>query len=258
MNVKQFVSLVHVQARMGLKAEASKLILSYFWWILEPLLYVVIFYLVFAYFLERGGPNYLFFLMCGKIPLLWFTKSVSKGSNSLIQNKGLIGLMDAPKTLFPYISVQEGVYRQWAVFWVLLCLAIAYDSYPDSLWWLLLPLVVSEYLFIIACTLLGAWLVSYARDVSKLIGMFMVFMLFASGVFWDINDIPDPWLREALLNYNPMAFYLDSFRAILMRDEVYDMFHLAWLSGLLVVVIAALHVLYHYDSRNIALRVVIR
>lgn len=47
MRLKQFFELVDIQARMSLKAEASKLYLSYLWWILEPILYVLVFYFVF-------------------------------------------------------------------------------------------------------------------------------------------------------------------------------------------------------------------
>ena len=37
----------------------------------------------------------------------------------------------------------------------------------------------------------------------------MLFLLFMSGVFWDLNSIADE-TRQALLFWNPVAFLLDS------------------------------------------------
>ena len=75
MNPLQFISLLDVKARMGLKSEASKLYLSYLWWVLEPILWALAFYFVFEVLLSFGRD--LFFIMCGKVPFLWFSKSVT-------------------------------------------------------------------------------------------------------------------------------------------------------------------------------------
>lgn len=111
-----FFALTDTIARLDLKAEASKLYLSYLWWIVEPLLYVVVFYVVFGLLLKIDRGNYVLFLLCGKVPFLWFSKSVQNSANSIVANKGLIGQVEIRKTLFPYVAVVEALYKQWAVF----------------------------------------------------------------------------------------------------------------------------------------------
>ena len=44
----------------------------------------------------------------------------------------------------------------------------------------------------------------------------MVFLLFMSGVFWDLNAIQDPELRAWLLILNPMAALIDAYRQVLL------------------------------------------
>lgn len=256
MRLKQFFELVDIQARMSLKAEASKLYLSYLWWILEPILYVLVFYFVFDVVLNNGRADFLLFLMCGKIPLLWFTKSVNSGSNSLVQNKGLMAQLDVPKTLFPYITLQEALYKQWAVFLVLFGMVILYGHNPTLNWLWLLPLIIVQYLFIAVCTLIGALLVSYVRDIRMLIQMGTIFMLFTSGVFWDINLIKNEALKQALLIWNPMVYLIDAYRSILMRDQLYDTQHLAALTGVMAACLALMHGLYRLESKRIAARIV--
>jgi lipopolysaccharide transport system permease protein len=255
-NFSQFVAFIHIQAHLSLKAEASRLYLSYLWWVLEPLLFVLVFYFVFEVLLKTGRENFLLFLICGKIPFLWFSKSVTSASNSIVQNKGLIGQVDLPKTLFPYISLQESLYKQWVVFLVMFGVVIVYGNMPSWHWLWLIPLMLVQYALIAVCSLLGAFLVSFIGDFRFLIAMGMMFLMFASGIFWDINSIPNPALRELVFLYNPIAFLIDAYRQVLMERRLYDLSHLANLSAVTAMGLVLAHWLLSKTSRKIAAQVI--
>ena len=57
--------LVDTFARLHLKGESRQYWLGYFWWILEPMLYVGVFYLVFETLLQNRQPDFLYFLWLG-------------------------------------------------------------------------------------------------------------------------------------------------------------------------------------------------
>ena len=97
-------------ARMALRADAARYFLGYLWWVLEPLLFVGVFYVVFEVILHSGRADFLVFLMCGKLVFIWFSKSVNQAANSITANKGLIGRINVTKTLFPLAVIQEGGY----------------------------------------------------------------------------------------------------------------------------------------------------
>jgi lipopolysaccharide transport system permease protein len=227
MTLSQYFQLVDVRARMALRADAARDMLGYFWWILEPLLFVGVFYVVFDVILESGRADFLVFLMCGKLAFVWFSKSVSAASNSIVSAYGLVGQLNIPKSLFPVAVVQESLYKQLSVFLLLFCVLWAYH-YPVTMGWIwLVPVVFVNYLMIVACSLIGACLVCFMRDFSKVITLFMTLLLFTSGIFWDVNDIGDPHKAELVLALNPMAFILNAYRQVLMFDTVPDLVHLA-------------------------------
>ena len=244
MNLIQLVDLVDLQARASLKAEASRLYLGYFWWILEPMLFVTVFYIVFKVLLNRGGEDFVFFLMCGKIPYLWVNKSIMASCNSLIGNRGLIGRIDIPKIIFPYIDMQEVLYKQWVVFVVLLGTAMYFGSTPSPNWLWLIPIILTNYLLLVPLSLIAALLVTWAQDFRMLISMGMLFVMFASGIFWDVNDILSDRWRELLLLANPMAFLIDCYRQILMYDAGIDATHLAILAAICIGVTVLTHLVY--------------
>ena len=75
--------LVDQMARMALKADAARYYLGYVWWLLEPLLFVAVFYVVFQVILGTRTENFLVFLICGKFTFIWFSKSVTQASRSI-------------------------------------------------------------------------------------------------------------------------------------------------------------------------------
>lgn len=222
MTLKQYFKLVDVQARMALKADASQYFLGYIWWLLEPLLFVAVFYVVFDVFLNSGRADFLVFLMCGKLPFVWFSKSVTQASNGIIANRGLIGKIDAPKSLFSMAIIQQCLYKQSTVFALLIAIVLAFNYQPGLVWVWLVPIVLVNYLLIVGCAFLGSMLVCFQRDFSMLISLGMIFLMFTSGVFWDIRAMQDTHLAEIIFTVNPIAFLLDAYRQVLMYGQAPD------------------------------------
>ena len=218
----QYFTLIDTLARFHLKAEARRFGLGYLWWILEPMLYVGVFYLVFVLFLGNRQPDFLVFLAVGKLSFIWFSKSVNQASLSLVNSREVMGQTNLPKHLFPVAVMHEGVYRQAAVFAFLLVLVLALGYAPTSAWVWLIPVVVAQYLLILACGLGAAVLVCLQRDFQMLIQLGMVFLLFMSGVFWDIDTLTNPSAVFWLETLNPLAVLLDSYRQILLSGRAPD------------------------------------
>lgn len=240
---------------MALRAEASRFFLGYIWWVLEPLLYVGVFYVVFNVILDSRRADFLAFLMCGKLAFIWFSKSVSQASGSIIASQGLIGKVNVPKTLFPMALVQQGVYKQAAVFLLLFAMLIA-DGYSVTLGWLwLIPVVAVNYLLIVACSFIGAYLVCLMRDFSLVINLAMTFLLFTSGIFWDVRDLGDPAKTDLILALNPLAFMLDAYRQVLMYQSVPDFFHLLQIGLVSGIVIWVMGRFIRRSSQFLALKV---
>ena len=226
MPFSQYLRLIDVMAHMALRADATRFFLGYIWWVLEPLLWVGVFYVVFVIILGSREADFLTFLMTGKLAFVWFSKTVTQASNSIIAGRGLVGNIRVPMTLFPMAVIQEGLYRQVAVFMVMFIYLLVGGFEFTSTWVYLVTLLIVNYIMIVACALAGASLVCVARDFAPLIGLFMMFLMFTSGIFWDVRDISDPDKMEMILTLNPLAFILDAYRQILMYATPPDMMHL--------------------------------
>ena len=216
----QTMTLVDTLARLHLKGEARKYALGYLWWIVEPMLFVAIFYIVFEMLLQNRHPDFLYFLMVGKLVFIWFSKSVSQAANSIESNKGLMAQLNLRKEILPLAVIHQGLYRQLVVFGFLLIFLAAVGYAVTVTWWWLVPVVLIQIMLTVACGLLAALLVCFQRDFLLLVQLGIVFLLFMSGIFWDVNAIPDEGLRHWLLILNPLATLIDYYRQILLSGAV--------------------------------------
>ncbi len=256
MPFSQYFRLIDIMARMALRADATRFFLGYVWWVLEPLLWVAVFYVVFVTILKQAQPEFIVFLMTGQLVFVWFSKSVTQASSSIVGGKGLVGKINVPKTLFPMAIIQEGLYRQVAVFTVLFCFLLFSGYAVTSTWWYLVPVILVTYVTIVACAFVGACLVCLARDFNHVITLGMMFLMFVSGVFWDVRQLSDPAISKLVMAWNPLAFLVDCYRQIMMYNTPPDMVHLLAIAVGFGALLCAMVLLMRRGSQYLALKAI--
>src|SRR5699024_7169284 len=115
-NTLGFLELVWVKARFNLRSEANRNHLRYLWWFIEPLLFMAVYYVVFALLLQRGGKNYVPYLLTGIIPFQWFAKSIQGASNTIVQGKGLMKSVRVSPLFFTLANLVQNASKQMPVF----------------------------------------------------------------------------------------------------------------------------------------------
>jgi lipopolysaccharide transport system permease protein len=254
-DILKFWQLVVYKVRFNLRSEAAQSYLSYAWWLLEPLLELGIYYIVFAIFLKRGGDDFALFLICGIVPFTWFKKSVNNSGRSIVQGKGLISQTYLPKPFFPLVVVGQDLVKQTFVFLLMFSLLIYFGHYPDLNWLWLIPIVLTQLLLIIAACLVVSFVVPFARDLQFLISTGLMMLLFGSGVFYSYKDVLLQEHRQIFL-LNPIANLLVSYRKVLLEDTeplIFALFVIAVISVLVILLMQLLMKRYDNTLTRLAL-----
>ena len=215
------IELIWVKASLNLRSEASVNYLSYAWWVIEPLLHMVVYYVVFSLLLARGGDNYVAFLLTGLIPWLWFAKSISHAQGSIIGGKQLMNQLYVSKLFFPLTNLTQDAVKQGVVFVLLLAFLVIYGIHASVIWLWLIPIVLLQLLLTVGCALLAALLVPFIRDMTFVIPTGLQFMMFCSGIFFNPMDI-SPHLHSWFF-LNPMAVILQNYRDVLINNQLPDL-----------------------------------
>ena len=215
MYLKQYRDLITYKVYADLHAEASRTYLSFLWWIIEPVMYMAVFYVVFGLLFKRGnGPDYIPFLLTGLTLWKWFDASVRAGASSIRANSQLMHQINLPKIIFPLIAIAQTTLRSGVVL-VLLLVFIELVGPGISPTYTALPvLLLVQFILTCACAFALAAIVPFIPDISQLIGNIMVLLMFLSGIFYSGKSIPEQF--QNFFYMNPMATLLESYREILL------------------------------------------
>jgi len=232
---KRTLELVWVKATLNLRSEASVNYLSYAWWVIEPLLHMVVYYIVFSFLLARGGENYVAFLLTGLIPWLWFSKTVIHAMGSIINGKQLMNQLHVSKLFFPLTFIIQDSIKQVIVFTLLFIFLLVYGMTPSLIWLYSFVIIFIQFLLIIGCALLAALITPFVRDMSFVIPTGLQFVMFCSGIFFSYRDIPID--IQSYFFLNPMAVILTALRDVLIDGVAPNISQLTYVALFSVVLI---------------------
>ena len=244
---RHYVEVYLTKLQLNLHAEASKTYLGYIWWILEPILFVAVFYYVFAVFLQRGGDNFVAFLLCGKVPYLWFSKSINNSAQSIKAGRGLINQVPINKAFFPLLVIGQDLVKQTIVFALMLGFLVVYGITPGLQWFSVLFVLVTQLAIIVPCALIAAGVTAFIPDFRYLIQTAMLLLLFGSGIFYSYKDVILPRHQELFL-LNPLARLIKNYRQVLLDLQTPDWYELSvLLVGSLIVTFIVLRLYQKAD-----------
>lgn len=217
-----YLDLVLYRGISELRAEASRSYLGIIWWVMEPLLYVGVFYLVFETGLRRGGEGFVPYLLCGLVPWKWFDGTVKTASTILSSSVGLMRQLYLPKYLLPLSVVVTNTLK----FFIILAILLVFLTLMGANWlspalpWLAV-VVFSQLLLILAVGGLAAALVPLLPDLRYVVSYGLTMLFFMSGIFFSLSDLSAE--AQFYLKFNPMLHVIEAYRSILLHGAVPDL-----------------------------------
>jgi lipopolysaccharide transport system permease protein len=217
---QRWAQVVLYKAFAELRADAEKYYIGYLWWMVEPIIEMAVWYLVFAQLLHRYTEDFVAFLLCGLVPWRWFSVTVLSGSASITGNHGLAMQVFVPKLVFPLVSIAVNTAK---FFIVLAVLALFLNLYGIGASWSYLaipPLIVVQLLFVSAVTILTAAVVPFLPSLRVVLDAGMRIGFALSGIFFSVAV--QPASQRWWLHLNPMTPILDAWRDVLMYHRAPD------------------------------------
>lgn len=216
---KNLWELVWFRAYADLKSEASRTYIGILWWILDPLMQMGIFYLVFGVGLRGTGrtENFVQFLLIGIIIWRWFATSVNFSSGAILQNRNLVLRLDIDKWVFPATLIAGNAFKFLIAFAVLV-IFLMYSGMPLTWSYLQIPAVLAvQFVLICGVAFTLAALVPLLPDLRNVISHILMLMFFLSGIFYDVDEMPAKF--QWVFDLNPMVHVIQANRAVMLHGE---------------------------------------
>jgi len=205
------------------KVRYKQTALGVVWVILQPLLMMLIFTLLFGNFgriPSDGDVPYALFAYAGLLPWTFFAAAVAAGGNSLVSSAGMLTKVYFPRLIVPLAAV-GALLLDLAISFCVLALLMAYWGVGAGRSLLMLPALVMllAALALGTGTLMAALNVKY-RDVRIALPFALQVWFFASPIIYPVTIVPERW--RWVLALNPMTGVAEGFRAALYGRKEFD------------------------------------
>lgn len=218
--LKEFRDLFYFLVWRDIKSIYAQTILGFLWAILNPLIQIVIFTIIFGKVakISTDGVPYILFSSVAIIPWAYISQAISQSSQSLIQGSNILGKIYFPRLMFPITPVLSKLVDFGISMVIILGIMLYYRVSPT--WNLLLFPVV--FLLMISIPLgIGTWLSSLAirfRDVKQVMPFIIQMLMYTAPIVYSASSIPEGY--RLIYSLNPIVGVIEGFRACFLGTPI--------------------------------------
>lgn len=218
--LRQYRDLFFFLVWRDIKVLYAQTILGFAWAILQPLIQIVIFTVVFGKVakVSTEGLPYIVFSSAAIIPWTYMSQAMTASSQSLISGQHMLGKVYFPRLIFPITPILAKMVDFAISMLIVLGVAFYYNVRPT--WNLaLLPIFVLMMMSVSAGA--GMWLSSMAirfRDVKHAMPFVIRMLMYTAPIVYSAATIPDQY--RFYYSLNPLVGVVEGFRASLLGTPI--------------------------------------
>jgi lipopolysaccharide transport system permease protein len=205
--------LFYILVWRDLKVRYKQSALGVAWVILQPLLTMIIFTLLFGRLakMPSEGRPYAIFSYAGLLPWTFFAQGVTGGANSLINSSNLITKVYFPRLLIPAASVGAGLVDFTIASLMLFVIMPWYHSAFHLTMLMFVPLTLLTALMTSSVAIFTSAINVKYRDIRHALPFAVQIWMFLTPVIYPVSFLPARW--RWMLELNPLSGIIEGFRA---------------------------------------------
>jgi ABC-2 type transport system permease protein len=193
-------------------------ILGYLWSLMKPLLYFSVLWAVFAGLFKSNIPKFTLYLLLGVVMWTFVADAVTSTLPSIVQRGAILRRISFPPIVIPVAATITALMTFGLNLIIIVVFIAGNRVVPGIRWFLLIPLLLELYLFVLGLSVLVATLNVRFRDVGQFWEVGQQILFFSAPIMYPASILP-VWARHIVV-FNPFVQILqDTRRVILGRDS---------------------------------------
>jgi lipopolysaccharide transport system permease protein len=218
--LRRYRDLFYFLVWRDIKVLYAQTILGFSWAILNPLVQILVFSVIFGRVarIDTDGIPYVLFSTVAIIPWTYMSEAMNAASQSLVQGKQLLGKIYFPRVLFPLTPILAKLV-DFSISVVILVVVMTYYQVAPTWNLLLLPLLILAMMLV--PTGLGMWLAALAiryRDIKFAMSFFIKLLIYSAPILYTASAIPEQY--RFWYSFNPLVAVIEGFRAALLGTPI--------------------------------------
>ena len=214
--LREYRDLFYFLVWRDIKVLYAQTILGFSWAILQPVVQIVIFTIVFGKVarVATDGIPYVLFSTVAIIPWTYMSQAMTQSSQSLVSGQHMLGKVYFPRLIFPLTSVLAKLVDFGISMLIVLAAALYYRVVPT---WNVLLFPIFVLLMASIAAGVGMWLSAMAirfRDVKHAMPFAVRMLMYTAPIVYSASSIPEKW--RFVYSLNPIVAVIEGFRACLL------------------------------------------
>ena len=218
--LKHYSDLFFFLVWRDIKVLYAQPILGFTWAVLNPLIQLVIFTIIFGQVakIDTGGVPYALFSSVAVIPWTYMAGAMGASSQSLVASQAMLGKVYFPRIIFPITPILSKLV-DFAISLLLLIAILGYYGVSPTFQLLYIPIFIV--MMMIIPVSVGLWLSSLAirfRDVRFAMSFFISMLMYSAPIVYSAAAIPEEY--RLIYSFNPIVGVIEGYRASLLGTEI--------------------------------------
>ncbi|SUO04161.1 polysaccharide ABC exporter membrane-spanning protein [Faecalicoccus pleomorphus] len=220
-DIYSYRELLKTNVKKDIRGKYKGSFLGVLWSFLNPLLQVVVYWIVFPFIMGRAGTadNYLCYLVTGIIPWTFFTSVVNAGTVSMITNAGIIKKVYFPREILLISQALSGIINFFisCIIVVIFCIGTGAGI---SYHLILLPVIaVIEMILSLGVIFILSALEVYVQDIEYVVSFLLNMGFYAAPILYQMSVLDGAGLLQRIISLNPFTVLIEGYRDIFMYHQ---------------------------------------
>jgi ABC-type polysaccharide/polyol phosphate export permease len=239
--VQQMVAyrtLIKYLVLKDLKVKSRGTYLGVGWTLMNPVLSMTVYYVVFRHIFHVGVPNFVGFFLAGFLMWIFFSRTVTSAVTCIAENESIVRKAAFPLEVLPLAAVLYQLVHHLLALALAVPVILFLGGIAPS--WTLLWVVVVAAAFTVFTLAVSLWLSTlgvFFRDMRDICEVVLPMLFWVTPVFYTRRMAPD--FLQPLLAMNPLSSFIGAMRAALLDGHAPAADQVGWMLFWLIAMLAS-------------------
>lgn len=247
--IKYYWPYLRYSSICTLKSEVAGSWLNWFWWILDPLLYMVVYSFISMIVFKAKQEYYQIYIIIGVVTWNFFNRVLIASTRLVKNNVPVLSRMYVPKYIFLLQTVLVNLIKLFISYGLVGLMMILWKVPLTIYIFCILPYTLLLVLVVLGLGLFLMHIGVYASDVTNVMSVILRIVFYLSGIFYNIKqNVPAPF-NQIIAWCNPAYIVIEGLREGLLYGRFTNIsVLLTWYAISIMLIVVGLLVIYRYEN----------
>ena len=226
-DIYNYRELLKSNIKKDIRGKYKGSFLGILWSFLNPLLQVLVYYIVFPY-LMRGAsiPNYIVYLVTGIIPWTFFSTVITSGTKAIIMNEGIVKKVYFPREILVISQVISGLINFFISCIIVLFFCLIFKV-GISIHVIIVPIIaLIQSILSLGIVFILSSVEVYIQDLEYIVTFIINMLFYGTQILYPVTLFPEG--LRFLLYLNPFTHIVTAYRDIFMYHTLPNIYSLLY------------------------------